>query len=54
MLVQGGLSKDMSCLEIGAGAGSIASFMAETVGLEGRVAAVDMSTRFLRDLAAQH
>jgi SAM-dependent methyltransferase len=35
------------CLEVGAGAGSIATWMADTVGGSGRVLAVDLNTRFL-------
>jgi len=37
----------MRCLEIGAGAGSVATWMSEVVGATGRVSAVDISTRFL-------
>ncbi|MDX2055052.1 MAG: class I SAM-dependent methyltransferase [Polyangiaceae bacterium] len=54
MLIRGGLSRGMNCLEVGAGAGSIAAFMAKTVGRQGRVAAVDLSTRFLRDITASN
>ena len=35
------------CLEVGAGAGSIARWMADTVGDSGRVLAVDLNTPFL-------
>jgi SAM-dependent methyltransferase len=35
------------CLEVGAGAGSVATWMAEAVGDSGRVLAVDINTRFL-------
>ena len=35
------------CLEVGAGAGSIAAWMHEQVGSSGRVVAADMSLRFL-------
>jgi SAM-dependent methyltransferase len=38
------------CLEVGAGAGSIAAWMASEVGPSGRVVAVDLDTKFLRDL----
>jgi ubiquinone/menaquinone biosynthesis C-methylase UbiE len=37
----------MRCLEIGAGAGSVATWMSKVVGPTGRVVAVDISTRFL-------
>jgi SAM-dependent methyltransferase len=46
----GGLCSGSRCLEIGAGAGSIAAWMSETVGPTGRVAAVDINTRFLANL----
>jgi len=39
------------CLEVGAGAGSIASWLASEVGPTGRVVAIDPDTRFLHDLA---
>lgn len=38
------------CLEVGAGAGSVARFLRGEVGPEGRVVAVDSNTRFLADL----
>jgi len=39
-------------LEVGAGAGSVARWLSERVGLHGRVVALDCDTRFLGDLAA--
>ena len=42
-----GLGAGWRCLEVGAGAGSVARWMAETVGESGRVLAVDTNTRFL-------
>jgi len=36
-----------SCLEVGAGAGSVARFLAERVGPAGRVVATDLDPRFL-------
>jgi SAM-dependent methyltransferase len=39
------------CLEVGAGAGSIARYLSQHVGSTGRVVAVDTSTRFLRELS---
>jgi 2-polyprenyl-3-methyl-5-hydroxy-6-metoxy-1,4-benzoquinol methylase len=38
------------CLEIGAGAGSIARWLAATAGSTGRVVATDVDTQFLNDL----
>jgi 2-polyprenyl-3-methyl-5-hydroxy-6-metoxy-1,4-benzoquinol methylase len=35
------------CLEVGAGAGSIAAWLAERVGVQGEVVAVDLDTSFL-------
>jgi SAM-dependent methyltransferase len=43
-----GLSSGWSCLEVGAGAGSIAEWLADRVGPEGSVLATDVSTRYLR------
>jgi len=37
------------CLEIGAGAGSMMRWMAEIVGMSGKVMAVDLDTRFIKD-----
>jgi ubiquinone/menaquinone biosynthesis C-methylase UbiE len=42
-----GISPNWRCLEVGAGAGSIAQWMAEVVGENGKVVAVDLNTRFL-------
>lgn len=44
------LGKGQNCLEIGAGAGSIASWLAMQVGPTGRVVATDINTRFLQRL----
>jgi SAM-dependent methyltransferase len=41
-----------SVLEIGAGGGSIASWLADEVGPDGRVLAVDLDTRFIEPLAS--
>lgn len=38
------------CLEVGGGSGSVALWMAERVGPEGRVLVTDIDTRFLDDL----
>jgi SAM-dependent methyltransferase len=42
-----GLAPGWSCLEIGAGGGSIADWLAERVGPDGEVLATDVSTRYL-------
>jgi len=46
-----GLAPGWRCLEVGAGAGSIATWMAGEVGPSGEVVAVDTNTRFLRTSA---
>jgi SAM-dependent methyltransferase len=46
-LLAPGLGAGWHCLEVGAGAGSIARWMADTVGGSGRVIAVDRDARFL-------
>jgi hypothetical protein len=47
-----GLGPDWRCLEVAAGAGSIARWLGERVGPSGTVSAVDINTRFLTDLPA--
>lgn len=42
-----GVAEGWWCLEIGAGAGSIARWLAERVGPDGRVVATDLDTRFV-------
>ncbi|NJN87130.1 MAG: methyltransferase domain-containing protein [Leptolyngbyaceae cyanobacterium SL_7_1] len=42
-----GITNQWRCLEVGAGAGSIAQWMAEQVGEHGKVVAIDVNTRFL-------
>jgi SAM-dependent methyltransferase len=44
-----GLKQGLSCLEVGAGSGSIARWMADAVGPTGRVLAVDLDPRWCRD-----
>jgi 2-polyprenyl-3-methyl-5-hydroxy-6-metoxy-1,4-benzoquinol methylase len=46
-----GLQPGWRCLEIGAGRGSIAGWMADRVGAGGRVVAGDLDLRFLKALA---
>jgi SAM-dependent methyltransferase len=40
------------CLEVGAGAGSVASWLCDRVGTGGRVVATDLDTRFLEAITA--
>jgi SAM-dependent methyltransferase len=42
-----GIGEGFDCLEVGAGSGSIARWLADQVGPSGRVLAVDIDTRFL-------
>lgn len=42
-----GVARGWECLEVGAGGGSIARWLAERVGAEGHVLATDLDTRFL-------
>ena len=46
-----GITHGWSCLEVGAGAGSIAQWLAQRVGSTGRVVATDLDTRFFEDAA---
>lgn len=46
-LEQLGVKPGWRCLEVGAGVGSIAHWLAEYVGPEGKVVATDINTRFL-------
>lgn len=48
-LAQLGIEPGQRCLEIGAGAGSVALWMADRVGADGGVVAVDLDPRFLLD-----
>jgi len=52
-LTRAGTSRGGSCLEVGAGSGTIARWMATQVGREGRVLATDIDPRFLEPLAAE-
>lgn len=49
-----GLTTNWTCLEVGAGAGSIAQWMTGIVGQNGKVVAVDLDTRFVSNLAADN
>jgi SAM-dependent methyltransferase len=45
-----GVPQDAACLEVGAGGGSITSWLCEQVGVEGRVVACDVQTKFVAAL----
>jgi ubiquinone/menaquinone biosynthesis C-methylase UbiE len=45
-----GIQKGWRCLEVGAGYGSLARWLAEQVGPQGRVVATDINPRFLTDM----
>jgi 2-polyprenyl-3-methyl-5-hydroxy-6-metoxy-1,4-benzoquinol methylase len=47
LLLERGLGPGWSCLEVGCGAGGIALRMADRVGPDGRVVAIDLDTRFI-------
>jgi len=46
-----GIDRGWSCLEVGGGGGSVASWLCLRVGVTGRVLATDIDTRFLRTLS---
>jgi len=46
-----GIDRGWSCLEVGGGGGSIASWLCLRVGVTGRVLATDIDTRFLKALS---
>jgi SAM-dependent methyltransferase len=50
-LLATGLREGWRCLEVGAGAGSIARWLSEAAGPSGHVLAVDLNSRFLSGLA---
>ncbi|MGK7922618.1 MAG: class I SAM-dependent methyltransferase [Trichodesmium sp.] len=45
-----GITDKWQCLEVGAGAGAIAKWLAKVVGDRGKVVAVDLDTRFLDNI----
>src|SRR5207302_1313015 len=51
-LSRAGVQPGWRCLEVGGGAGSIASWLCDAVGPDGTVVAVDLDTRFLGLIAA--
>ena len=46
-----GINIGWHCLEIGAGAGSIMRWMSNAVGNAGKVTAIDLNTRFIKDVS---
>ena len=52
-LTRVGVGRGWSCLEVGAGSGTIARWMAAEVGADGRVLATDIDPRFLEPLAGR-
>jgi SAM-dependent methyltransferase len=50
-LLATGLCAGWRCLEVGAGAGSVARWLSEAAGPSGRVLAIDLNIRFLSGLA---
>jgi 2-polyprenyl-3-methyl-5-hydroxy-6-metoxy-1,4-benzoquinol methylase len=50
-LEQVGIRRGMRCVDVGAGAGSITRWLADQVGPDGAVVAVDLDTDWLTDLA---
>jgi SAM-dependent methyltransferase len=49
-LLRTGVGPGWRCLEVGAGAGSIARWLSEVVGTVGQVVALDLDARFLSDI----
>jgi SAM-dependent methyltransferase len=47
ILADRGIGAGSSCLEVGCGAGGVATWMAELVGPSGHVVAIDLDTRFI-------
>lgn len=48
------ITEKWQCLEVGAGAGSIAQWLAKVVGKNGKVVAVDLETRFLANIKSSN
>ncbi|MDP8886881.1 MAG: class I SAM-dependent methyltransferase, partial [Thermoproteota archaeon] len=46
-LLNAGLKKGMSCIDIGCGSGSVTRLMADLVGEDGHVVGVDIDNRYL-------
>jgi SAM-dependent methyltransferase len=45
-----GVAEGWKCLEIGAGAGSVAQWLSKRIGPAGKIVATDINTRFLREM----
>lgn len=52
-LVELGIARGWRCLEVGGGLGSVARWLSEQVGPEGRVTVTDLDTRHLQELSAR-
>lgn len=50
LILTTGITEKWQCLEVGAGAGAIAKWLATVVGDSGKVVAVDLDTRFLANI----
>jgi SAM-dependent methyltransferase len=50
VLTDVGVAPGWSCLEVGAGGGSVTRWLADAVGPDGRVVAADLDPRYLEDL----
>ena len=53
-LLSVGLAAGWRCLEVGAGAGSVAQWMSRQVGSSGHVVALDIDDRFLGGVGAEN
>jgi SAM-dependent methyltransferase len=49
-----GVAEGWQCLEVGAGAGSIAAWLCRRVGMKGKVVATDLQTKFLEAIDASN
>lgn len=47
-----GVASGWRCLEVGAGGGSVAAYLCRQTGVQGRVTAIDIDSRFLRGIDA--
>jgi SAM-dependent methyltransferase len=51
LLAEAGVTDGWDCAELGAGGGSVAGWLSDRVGIDGRVMAVDLYARFLAPLS---
>lgn len=49
-----GVASGWRCLEVGAGGGSVAAYLCRQTGPQGRVTAIDIDSRFLREIDAKN